>query len=140
MTNSTLHQARFDGWEPYVLQDEAGHLLLLGDREEIESLYTLLGEFLIDGQLDPEVISETDPRWDDMIPTTSAVDLVRQFAPLWTIGRSSDEIGNSLRAAGRAGAVKAQKDDRGRWYFRSLSVRGWAVRQRDGERLGRPRS
>ena len=130
MVQMSLHRCRFDDWRPLAV-DIDGDLVLIGDDHIAQQLHDLLGAYLADGTLDEEIVSEFDPAWTYMKPMFAAVQVVRETAPAYAIGRTDDQIGNSLRAAARRGTITAaSQDDAGNWYFRLPAVRHWAMRQR----------
>lgn len=130
MVQMSLHRCRFDDWQPLAV-DIDGDLVLIGDDHIARQLHDLLGAYLADGTLDDEIVDEHDPAWTYMKPMFAAVQVVRETAPAYAVGRTDDQIGNSLRAAARRGAIGASQDDAGNWYFRLAAVRGWAMRQKD---------
>ncbi len=134
----TLHYGKDFGadWKPIVWADSGGNLNMIGDIWQAADLYQALGRLLLQGEINPEEISENDASWDYMKRIDWAVKEYRDFTQ---DNRPDDQIANSIRAAANRGAIGGcSQDGRGAWYFRPASFRGWLAKTRD-EKRGRPR-
>ena len=134
----TLHYGKDfgDDWKPIIWADSGGNLSMIGEVWQAADLYQALGRLLLQGEIEPEEISENDASWDYMKRIDWAVKEYRDFTQ---DNRPDDQIANSIRAAAHRGAIwGCSQDSRGAWYFRPEAFRCWLVKTRD-EKRGRPR-
>lgn len=134
----TLHRGvDFHEWEPIIWADSGGNLTLIGDSWQAADLYHALGEYLHNGILQPDAISEDDFAWDYMKRIDWAISEYRGYTG---DARTDDQIGNTIRAAAKAGRIHgSSQDGQGNWYFNPSRFRGWLVKTKD-ENRGRPQA
>jgi len=118
----------------FAVLDDADKLYLIGEREIVQELHALLGEFLA-GHVVPDPVSEDDPRFGGHISIAEAVDLAIESGYYVSRKRAA----NSINVAAGAGRIRgAVQSTTGRWSFPPRTFRHWLMRSQ-AETRGRPR-
>lgn len=120
----------------FAIRDDADQLYLVGERHLAQELHNLLRAFL-SGEIQPEIISEDDPRFGGHISIAEAVE--EAIAAGYYERGDEDRARNSINVAAAAGRIRgAAQGTTGRWTFPPRTFRGWLVRSQADPR-GRPR-